>query len=270
MLATQNLIVGWESRKVLDLGSVTFSAGEIVVIAGPNGCGKSTALKTLARQIPLLGGAVTIDGAPIWSLDSRQFAAQVSYVPQLIEPPREMLVEELIALGRNPHQSWWSWQTSSNDLKAIEMAIEQTSVSSLRKKRVVDLSGGERQRTVIASALAQEASIMLLDEPTAHLDFKHQLGLVELLQGLRNRGIGIVIVLHDLNLMARVADRVILLRTNADHPSSIAAIGTPEEVLTPSILRTVYEVEVSIVTDPQNGLKIYSPITTAESMPPQN
>jgi iron complex transport system ATP-binding protein len=265
-LVAKDLLVGWGDKPVAELGRAAVSTGEIVVIAGPNGAGKSTALKTMARQIKPLSGSVLIDDVDIASMEPQQFARMLAYVPQLIEVPHRMSVHELVALGRNPHQQWWSWESSANDSKAVDFALAQTELTDLRKRLVTDLSGGERQRAVIAMALAQQTRFILLDEPTAHLDFRHQLQLLELLKQLRSIGFGVLLVLHDLNLTTRIADRVLLLAkvdsaqdAVSNRPSTIFSSGAPETVFDTQTLRRVYQVDVAIVRDTETNFVGYMP-----------
>lgn len=258
-LIAKNLSVGWERTVVAEVADLNVATGEIVALAGPNGVGKSTIIKTIARQIRPLTGSFTVDSIDCQTLPPRGFAKLVSYVPQIIETVQDMTVEEFVSLGRFPHQMWWSWETSAVDRDAVEAAMERTETTPLRQKTVTELSGGERQRVAVAMALAQQTRFMLLDEPTAHLDFKHQLQLMKLLADLRESGIGIVIVLHDLNLIARLADKVVLLERSTNGPSRPAAVGSPAQILTFDMLRKVYEVDVSITTDPQTGMTNYVP-----------
>jgi iron complex transport system ATP-binding protein len=261
-LSTKNLQVGWDGQTVATIGDITLNCGEIVVLAGPNGCGKSTALKTIARQIRAIEGQVLVDAADHYSITAQQFARHVSYVPQSLDTHIDLTVNDLVALGRNPHQSWWSWQTSSIDRSAIEDALRKTDMLALRHKNIASLSGGERQRASIAMALAQRTQYLLMDEPTAHLDFRHQMDLVDLLADLRGQGLGILIVLHDLNLMSRLSDRIVLLKRNVDRPSHVAISGPPEAVLTRDHLQLVYEVEVCIMKDNASGLTSYTPVSS--------
>jgi iron complex transport system ATP-binding protein len=260
MLNAKNLKVGWEQNAVALLSELTVAPGEVVVLAGPNGAGKSTAVKTLARQVMPISGSVTIDGADLLTMSQRDFARQIAYVPQIIEPPKSMLVRDMVMLGRFAHQSWWSWEASPEDRGAAEAAMNATEIMELRDRPVSLLSGGERQRVTIAMALAQQTPFMLLDEPTAHLDFKHQMQLLALVAKLKEEGLGLLLVLHDLNLISRVADRVVLLEKPADAPSTIAASGAAHEVLTEEILRRVYEVSVAINRDAATGMTTYTPL----------
>lgn len=232
--------------------------GATTVLCGPNGAGKSTLLKTLAAQIAPLQGDVLIDGIKMSEMDRRSIARKLAYVAQFNESRKNMTVEEFVFMGRNPHQDWWSWTQSKEDKDKVERALERTDCKDLRKSFLDNLSGGERQRVAIATALAQDPHYILMDEPTAHLDFHHQLELVELLDQLRSENIGILVALHDLNLAAKAADQIILLKRSKDKESTIAAQGKVAEVFTPEILADVYDVDVKIVQD--NGTQNFIPI----------
>lgn len=259
-LRATNLTVGFEKTPILADINLTLQPAEIVAIAGPNGVGKSTLVKALARQLKPLSGMVSLNDKEIWSLSAAQFASSVAYVPQSLEPGLEMTVEEIVMLGRNPHQRWWQWYGNEEDKRAVESALAATEMLSHRKKYLTQLSGGERQRACLATALAQEPVFMLLDEPTAHLDFKHQLDLVTQLKELKNRAIGCLIVLHDLNLIARIADRIVLLRAGEKSPNQVAAIGEPTEILTRENLAAVFQVDVQILRDPLSNELVYTPM----------
>lgn len=261
-LEVRNLAVGWEARVVAEIDELILSPGQITVLAGPNGAGKSTAIKTVARQIKPLSGSVTTGGANALTLDWRQFAQQIAYVPQLLETPKSLTVDETVMLGRNAHQAWWSWEVSPRDREAVENALTQTETTHLRTRKMAELSGGERQRVALAMALAQQTPVLLLDEPTAHLDFKHQIQLVSLLRRLKGQGIAVLLVLHDLNLIARVADNVVLLeKPGSEAPSRVAASGASEAVLTEEVLKRVYDVVVAITHDAASGVTSYVPIS---------
>jgi iron complex transport system ATP-binding protein len=249
-MEASQLSVGWKQKTVAGDIDLTIARGEIVVLAGPNGAGKSTILKTLVKQLPPLAGCVKVNGIDLEQLNARQLASQVAYVPQFIDLGQDLTVDELVSLGRNPHQQWWSWTASQKDREAVDQALQRTEMIRLKDRYLSNLSGGEKQRAIIAMALAQQPVFMLLDEPTSHLDFRHQLELADLLIDLAKHGIGIGVVLHDLNLMARLADRILLLEKPGDEPSVVAASGARDEVLTPENLRRVYQVDVSILANP--------------------
>ena len=167
---------------------------QIVAVAGPNGAGKSTLIKTMARQLKPLTGTVELNGKNIWTISTQEYAGKVAYVPQDIEASTELSVEQMVMLGRNPHQKWWQWYGANSDTDAVNKALNDTEMEKLRGKPICQLSGGERQRAALATALAQEPIFMFLDEPTSHLDFKHQIELLALLKRLRANGLGIMIV----------------------------------------------------------------------------
>jgi ABC-type cobalamin/Fe3+-siderophores transport system ATPase subunit len=256
----KQLQVGWQAKVIAVIGELTLSPGEICVIAGPNGVGKSTTLKTLARQIKPLSGSLSLSDVDIWQMPPKDFAKQVGYVPQLLDPPSTMMVRDLVALGRNPHQIWWSWETAARDNQAISEALEATDTIALQEKAVGALSGGELQRVAIAMVLAQQTQFILLDEPTAHLDYKHQLQLLSLLKNMQAQGKGILLVLHDLNLIGRIADTVVLLRSQQTAAATVAATGKAKDVLNRANLLDVYEVNVAIQQD-KDGITTYVPLS---------
>lgn len=262
-LEAGGLRAGWQKKIVSEVQQLQIACGACIVLAGPNGAGKSTIVKTLARQIPPLAGHVALAGRNIDDWPTREFACKVAYVPQSIEIYRQLTVNEWVSLGRNPHQQWWSWQVSNRDKEAVEQALSLTNLSDLRNKYMDGLSGGERQRATIAMALAQEPQYLLLDEPSAHLDFRHQLDLVELLLSLR-KTMGVLIVLHDLNLISRVATEVMLLKRDDDGVGRVVVSGPPQQTLLPQILRQVYQVDVSVLPDETNGLTSYLPVKVAQ------
>jgi len=258
-LIAENLTVGFGKEPVISGVNIVLAAGQIVVLVGPNGAGKSTLVKTLARQLTPISGTVMLNGTAIWQMTPAKFASAVAYVPQSLEPAQQLTVEEIVMLGRNPHQPWWQWYGSEKDKEAVERALNATHMASHRKKYLSQLSGGERQRASIATALAQEPSFMLLDEPTSHLDFRHQLDLVSLLKQLKANGIGCLIVLHDLNLIARLADTIVLLRSGDQRTGTVAMVGAPDSVLTRDNLLSVFDVDLQIFKDPVSGELFYNP-----------
>lgn len=264
-LEARLLEVGFANRIVCRLDELKIKCGSIVVLCGPNGVGKSTLLKTIANQIPALSGDISINGRSIKEMSRREFAALLAYVPQFQETRRSLSVEEWVGLGRNPHQQWWSWQESSLDRQCIETAMQKTDVFSFRKTLVERLSGGERQRVLVATALAQEPSFLLLDEPTAHLDFRHQLELLELLVQLKQEGLAVLVVLHDLSLVSRIADQVVLLKKERDS-GILAASGKVADVLSRENLRQVYGVEMQILKSEDGSLLSYIPESLSEAV----
>ncbi|CAN5422107.1 Fe(3+) dicitrate ABC transporter ATP-binding protein FecE [soil metagenome] len=262
-----NLSVGFDKHTVLENVSVQLLPSQVIAIAGPNGAGKSTLIKTMARQIKPITGTVKLNSTDIWSMRTQEFAGKVAYVPQDIESSTELTVEQMVMLGRNPHQKWWQWYGDSTDTNAVNKALSDTEMEKLKHKPICQLSGGERQRAALATALAQEPQFMLLDEPTSHLDFKHQNELLALLKRLRANGIGIMIVLHDLNVIARIADNVVLIENarNGGDSSKVAATGTVQQALSIENLKRVFDVNVTAFDDPLTGEVVYNPFSLQKS-----
>ena len=228
------------AEPVLDGIDLDVHRGTLHVLAGPNGSGKSTLLRLLAGLLEPRAGRIELSGRPVSALGRRAVAREVALVPQSVELAFPFTVAEYVLLGRTPHHAR-PWFDSAGDVRAARTALEATGVLPLSRRPYGSLSGGERQRVVVARALCQEPALLLLDEPTAHLDLRHQVALLDLLAlRVRRDGLTCVVVTHDLNLAARCCDTVTLLRTG-----EIAASGSPAEVLTPSRLRTVFGVEVA-------------------------
>ena len=206
--------------------SVSFPAGRVSAIIGPNGCGKSTLLKALARLLPHAGEPPSSDGRPITAGSQRSFARRLAVLSQGAAAPPEVTVEELVAMGRFPHQTWYR-QWSRADQEAVERALEATGLTHLRSRPLASLSGGQRQRAWLAMALAQETPVLLLDEPTTFLDVAHQVEVLDLVRELnRTDGKTIIMVLHDLSQASQYADYLVAMKDGR-----AVAAGTPQEVL---------------------------------------
>lgn len=246
MIETKSLTIGWDKNNpVLSDVNLVFKPGMITTIAGPNGSGKSTLLKTLTKHLEPLNGDVFLNNESVADLSFSSFARKVAYVPQSKDFTAALTVKEIISLGRNAHQMWWSWQMSSEDNLAVEEALLKAGLTDLQDRNWNCLSGGERQRTLIAVALAQKADYLILDEPVSHLDFKYQLAVADLLKSLKESGISVIVVLHDLNLIDLVSDKVVLL---SKEKKMVANEGTPMEILSEDILGEVFGVKVKIAT----------------------
>jgi iron complex transport system ATP-binding protein len=224
-------------------------------------------MKSLARQLKPSSGTISLDGQNIWNMNIVDFARQVAYVPQSMETPHDMTIYELVKLGRNPHQNWWSNQLSKTDIGTINSALDRCGLTRLSDKKLNELSGGEKQRALIAMALAQEPHFILMDEPTANLDFRYQLEVIAIIKELKEQKIGIATILHDLNLSARIADQIALVgvtdQDNKGAPSTIVALGRPEEVLKEDLLRAVFNVELAFVHDERSNLDV--PVSIAKN-----
>jgi iron complex transport system ATP-binding protein len=259
VLASTDLDCGY--REVVLTGvSLTVRGGELLVILGPNGSGKTTLLRTLARLIRPLRGAVTLDGKDVWSCSPSHVAQAVAYASQVLAPDWPFTVREFVALGRAPHRGWWR-PLGGHDLRIIDAALDQFGLGVVQDRPVTELSGGEWQRVRLARALTQEARVLLLDEPTTHLDPRYQLELLCFVRALvRERHLAVVMTLHDLNLVGAWADRVVLLADGGVHGE-----GTPEAVLTGSALTSAYNVPLVVAPHPETGAPVVSLMPVAPS-----
>jgi iron complex transport system ATP-binding protein len=240
LLEADRVIHSYGSRTVLGGVSLAVHASEVVALVGPNGAGKTTLLKTLAGLLVPRAGRVVRRTAD---------RAGVAYLAQSEELPLDWTVREVVELGRLPHVGLWR-ALSKRDEDAIETAMERTRVAPLAHRVLATLSGGERRRAALARALAQEPSVLLLDEPTTHLDLRHQIELFSTLRAEAARGVGVVAVMHDLGFAAR-ADRCVLM---AD--GTIRADGAPADVLSAGALRETYGAAVEILRSSNGALAI--------------
>ncbi|MEJ3744861.1 ABC transporter ATP-binding protein [Actinomycetes bacterium KLBMP 9797] len=263
MLSTRALIAGYEDRVVLDGLDLDLPAGAFTAIVGPNACGKSTLLRTLARLLKPRGGAVLLDGAALTELPTREVARRLAVLPQSPLVPEGVTVAELVARGRQPYQRWWR-QWSTQDGSAVREAMALADVDALADRPVDTLSGGQRQRVWIAMTLAQDTGILLLDEPTTFLDLPHQVEVLNLVHRLRSeRGRTIVAVLHDLNQAARYADHLVAMRDGA-----VVAAGPPREILTVDLIRDVFGLDCVVVPCPVSGAPLVVPAWPASPPTP--
>lgn len=254
-LAAQHITCGYRGRPVLEDLCLAARSGEILALIGPNGAGKTTLLRAMARLLRLLRGRVLLADEDLWRTAPRDVARQLALAPQTDGTHWPLTVEQAVALGRAPHRGWLL-PLSADDRAVIEQALQQTGLISLRERRVTELSGGEQRRVILARALAQEPRILLLDEPTAHLDLKYQTEILELATRLAHQdGLAVVITLHDLNLAALHADRLALLSEG-----QLLALGNPAEVLTPERLTSVYGVPVAVTRHPISGTPLVVPM----------
>lgn len=246
-LRTENLTVSYGTDKVLNDVSLSLPTGKITALIGPNGCGKSTLLNCFSRLLMPQSGTVFLGDNPINMLSSRQLARRLSLLPQHHLTPEGITVQELVSYGRNPWLSLWG-RLSAEDNARVNVAMNQTRINHLAVRRLTELSGGQRQRAFLAMVLAQNTPVVLLDEPTTYLDINHQVDLMRLMGELRTQGKTVVAVLHDLNQASRYCDQLVVMANG-----HVMAQGTPEEVMTPGLLRTVFSVEAEIHPEPVSG-----------------
>jgi ABC-type cobalamin/Fe3+-siderophores transport system ATPase subunit len=235
MLIARNIHVAYGTRTALDGVNLSIFSGELVVLLGPNGSGKSTLVKSVLGTVPATG---TIEwfGKRLRSWNRRKLARKVAYLPQTPGSEPGQTVLDVLRLGRAPYWSVFGVESAADDA-AVQRVARELEMTDWFDRPVDTLSGGQRQRVYIGRCLVQDPAAILLDEPTAHLDLRHQLELcIRLKNFTREKQIGVLLVLHDLNLAAHVADRIVLLSG-----ARVAAIGAPNEVMTPDIISKVYE-----------------------------
>ena len=236
MLEIRNLCAGYPGHVVLENISLSIPSGAVTVIAGPNGCGKSTLLKALAGILPA-AGSVTIEGQDLLTIDRRERARKVAFLPQNRQVP-EITVKNLVLHGRFPYLSY-PRRYRQEDLRIAEAAMAQMSVEELADRSLASLSGGQRQKVYIAMALAQDTPVVLMDEPNAFLDIAHQLQLMAQAKALAEAGKTVVLVLHDLSLALEYADSLAVL-----YEGTCLFQGTPEAVFRSGCLDKAFGVKV--------------------------
>ncbi len=250
LLEARNVSFSYGARSILDGVDLTLAEGEIVALLGANGGGKSTLLRILSGLLaPAAGADIRLHGKALVDLSRKAVARQVATLGQDVPRAFGFSVQDLVALGRFPHLKPWQ-RLRPIDRQAIEAAIEATALGDLRTRLMENLSGGERQRVGLAIALAQEPQVLLLDEPTAHLDLKHKSLLFSVLrQAQAKRKMGTILVTHDLGLAAEHASRVILLAAGR-----VLASGPPHEVLSRQSLEETFGTQVELIVNPRTGV----------------
>ena len=257
MLDARGLTVAYDNRIAVADVSLTLKPGEITAIIGPNGAGKSTLLKSLNGQVRPTSGTILLDGQPLQQLNRRSISRRIAVVAQEAELRFPVTVLEFVLGGRFAWatNAGWGWETE-RDLQIAESVLRDSELSELSGRLMNELSGGERQRALMARALATEAPILLLDEPTANLDLSHQATLLALVRNRCDRNnAAALVVTHDINLAAQFANNLILMKQgHAVHS------GKPEQVLQPQILEDVFSVRVLIDAHPVTGGPRVTPV----------
>ena len=244
MLKIQSLSVSYGLHRILHDISFNVQSGEVLALIGPTGAGKSTLIRAASGVIPYTGHVRT-NGDDFASLSPIQRAKYIATVPQAVSMPPAYTVWETVLLGRTPYLGFLG-QPSQKDEEIARQSLQRVSALQFADRRVGELSGGEQQRILLARALCQSAPILLLDEPTAHLDLQYQVGLLELVSELAHKDhLAVLVALHDLNLAAHYADRIALMVAG-----NIKAMGKPKEVLLPELIAEAYCLPVQVVKHP--------------------
>ena len=240
----------YQQRQVLRDIELQVHSGEILALLGPNGAGKTTLLKTISGVLAADSGAIYLDLRELATMSPREIARQVAAVEQEIRVGFDFTVQQIVGLGRLPYQKLFSGNAGP-DRAVVRTAMEQTDTCRLAERSIFDLSSGERQRVWLAMALAQQPGILLLDEPTSHLDINYQIEILDLIRKLARQKLTIVMSIHDLNLAARYASRVALLQSG-----QLVAIGPPRQVLNAELLQKVFGVKAQIIDIGDNSFFI--------------
>jgi iron complex transport system ATP-binding protein len=256
MIGITDLVVSYDraSRNAVDGVSFAASRGRLTALAGPNGSGKSSIVRALLRRADILRGVVTVDDRDVTTFSYAELARLVAVVPQREEAAFPSRVRDYVALGRYPHLGLWRAPAKDDDA-AVDQALAQAGVEDLANRDTDALSGGEWQRVRIARALAQQTPALVLDEPTTFLDVAHEMAIFELLSSLARSGLAVLLVSHQLNLVARFADTIVLL-----DEGKVATSGVPAEVMNAALLESVYRWPVVITRDPAIGAPALVPL----------
>ncbi|WP_122605533.1 MULTISPECIES: Fe(3+) dicitrate ABC transporter ATP-binding protein FecE [Pseudomonas] len=247
ILQAQQLDIGYGATRIVQDLSFNPPPGKVTALIGPNGCGKSTLLKAFARILTPQAGSLSLDGKAYRDLSARDLARKVAFLPQVLPIPEGVSVRQLVAYGRSPHNSLWG-RLSGADQHSVEQALQRMELETLADRPLSDLSGGQRQRAWLAMILAQDAAIVLLDEPTTYLDISHQVELLDLMRALSAEGKTVITVLHDINQACRYADHLAVMQAGR-----LVASGTPGDVLNAELVCRVFDVQVQIMREPVAG-----------------
>jgi iron complex transport system ATP-binding protein len=257
MLEARDITVTYGSRRAVSGVSLTLRPGNVIAVIGPNGAGKSTLLRSLNGALKPATGEIILDERPLTTYSRRSVARRISVVAQEADLRFPVTVFEFVLGGRYAwaSNSGWGWETA-RDVSVASEVLRETQLESLSGRLMNELSGGERQRAVLARALATEAGVLLLDEPTANLDLAHQATILALVRKrCDTRETSALVITHDINLAAEFSDRVLLMKEG-----STVAVGPPGDVLTPALLREVFAVEVLVDAHPVSGVPRITPV----------
>lgn len=248
IIETRDICFSYNTKEVLTNVSFSLKQGEFLGIIGPNGAGKSTILRLICGILRPKHGTITVSGHDTRGIQRKQIAKKIAFVSQETHFALNFTVEEIVIMGRFPYLRAFQ-RENKTDYEARDHALAYADLQDFRKRPINSLSSGERQRVVLARALAQEPAILILDEPTSHLDLHHQFAIMELLKKLNKEGMSIIAVNHDLNLASLYCERLVLM-----HQGKVFEQGSPKDLITEKILKQVYQTEVKVIKHPQKDV----------------
>ncbi|MBN1445278.1 MAG: ABC transporter ATP-binding protein [Candidatus Omnitrophica bacterium] len=247
MLYIKNMSFSYGREKILKNLSAEIKDGEFFGIIGPNGSGKTTLLKVMTKILKPSSGSIMLNGKDIKKIPALQYAKSVSFLPSEIEVAFSYAVGEFVAMGRFPYTGRYG-NMSAADRKKVMDVLEKFEIGSYGSRKIQELSDGEKQRVFLAQAIVQEPSVIILDEPTSHLDIGHSFRILDIIKDLNRSGITVISVLHDLNLASEYCTRLLMLKNG-----EIFSQGSPEEVLTYANIEQVYQTKVLVYKNPRSG-----------------
>ncbi len=255
LMRTDIQSAGYHRQVVLHDIRFELPPGQVLAVIGPNGCGKTTLIRAISGVLPLVSGECHINGSETISANENERARLLAVVPQSTYIPPAFCVQEVVLMGRAPHLNWMGL-TSQADEEIARESMRLTDVEALAQRSCDELSAGERQRVILARALAQSTPVLIMDEPTSHLDLRYQIDFFELTRRLASQhGKTILVALHDLNLAARFGDIILAMKAGR-----MLALGSPEEVLNPELIRSIYSLPVEVLELPQSRRKFIAPL----------
>jgi len=245
---------GYNQSAFISCIQFNLQEGQLLAVIGPNGSGKTTLIRAVSHVLPFIQGQFHINGTDLSQISENELARLIAVVPQSTYVPPFFLAQEVVLMGRTPYMSW-NGKASREDIKIVNQAMEQTDVEKFRHQLCGELSAGERQRVILARALAQKTPVLLMDEPTSHLDLRYQIEFYKLTRSLSMKfGKTVLVAMHDLNLAARFGDLVMVLEDGRT-----AAFGTADEILRADILSTIYGLPINVDILPNTDHKVITP-----------
>ncbi|MDR1690270.1 MAG: ABC transporter ATP-binding protein [Candidatus Methanoplasma sp.] len=243
LLDVCSLVFGYTSSNILTDVSISTNGGEFIALMGPNGSGKTTLMRCINKILDIKGGSVIIDGNDIKGLSRDGMSRICTTVPAEIPSDFSLTTKDFVTLGRSPYITSWWWE-SEEDMAIVEKTMWDFGILHYSERKLHELSSGERARALLAKGVVQKPKLMMVDEPSAHLDIKYKVQVMEMLKGLSRSGLTVIMASHDLNLVTRYCDKVMLLSEG-----KIIKFGTPNEVVTKESIKEVYHIDIKVIYD---------------------